>query len=268
MSQGQKVIKYLAISLAFLIIFSIVYGAYSLVVTIVSSFTDDTIIDRDIIDDEDNINSKYLKIELVSSELLIQEGERFLVNTDNKYVNVVQDGDRVVVKEKSHLSIDPDKNLVKVTVPKDFSFDKVDISGGAGKIKINRILSKILNLDLGAGLLEIDYLDIGKVTKIEGGAGKIVIRDGRMNNLNLDIGAGSVEVTGWILGDSEIDSGVGKLVVNLTGVVDDYQISLDKGIGAIKYNNSEVSKNRVIGTGRNKLEIDGGIGTIDVFISE
>ena len=84
MSQGQKVIKYLAISLAFLIIFSIVYGAYSLVVTIVSSFTDDTIIDRDIIDDEDNINSKYLKIELVSSELLIQEGERFLVNTDNK----------------------------------------------------------------------------------------------------------------------------------------------------------------------------------------
>ena len=106
------------------------------------------------------------------------------------------------------------------------------------------------------------------MTKIEGGAGKIVIRDGRMNNLNLDIGAGSVEVTGWILGDSEIDSGVGKLVVNLTGVVDDYQISLDKGIGAIKYNNLEVSKNRVIGTGRNKLEIDGGIGTIDVFVSE
>ena len=66
-----------------------------------------------------------------------------------------------------------------------------------------------------------------------------------------------------ISSNSDIDAGVGKLQLNLNSSSSEYTFDIDKGIGSIKLNNKSISDGQT-GTGKNKIEIDGGIGSIDI----
>ena len=88
------------------------------------------------------------------------------------------------------------------------------------------------------------------------------------NNLNFDIGVGTTEITTRITGTSEINTGVGKLELNLIGSINDYELTIDKGVGSIKLNNESLKDKSVVGTGNNYLLIEGGIGLTSITTSE
>lgn len=119
-----------------------------------------------------------------------------------------------------------------------------------------------LELDLGAGNVEIDYLEVTKEATINGGAGNLVINNSAIKDLELDMGIGTLELTSTLLGDNEISCGVGEVTINLLG--DDYQIEVDKGIGTTTIAGEKIRDGEIYGEGRNKLEIDGGIGSINI----
>lgn len=67
-----------------------------------------------------------------------------------------------------------------------------------------------------------------------------------------------------ILGNSKIDHGVGSITLNLIGAKEEYKIHVDKGIGTITIDNKNINDNQIIGNGINKIDIDGGIGNMDI----
>ena len=119
-------------------------------------------------------------------------------------------------------------------------------------------------MNLGAGKVDINSLNVLSKAKIDGGAGDLSIIKSDIHNLDLDMGVGKLLLESKLTGNNKIDSGVGKMDLTLIGTLDDYQISLDKGIGNASINGVSMVDKNIYGTGLNKIDIDGGIGSIDV----
>lgn len=83
-------------------------------------------------------------------------------------------------------------------------------------------------------------------------------------NLDLDLGVGKITLTSKLTGINEINSGVGETNINLLGIKEDYQIKVDKGIGSIDIDGENILNNTYYGNGTSRVDIDGGIGSINV----
>ena len=88
MTQGQKVIKYIALSFACFLIFTILSSIFSLIYGIFNFKSEDF---TNIELTQENI--KKLDIDLNSSSLIIKESENFSIETNNKNLKVMLWGD-------------------------------------------------------------------------------------------------------------------------------------------------------------------------------
>ena len=86
-----------------------------------------------------------------------------------------------------------------------------------------------------------------------------------LNNLDFEMGVGELDLTSALIGESELEFGVGKTRLTFIGSQNDYSIDVDEGIGDIKIDGVSFSKDKVYGNGGNSVSIDGGVGSIDVF---
>ena len=263
MSKAQKIIKYLAFAfalfLAFSIISSIIYG-----LSFVGDMFDNDKQSSNLKELKINNNALVLDINVSSSNINIKQGNTLKVETNNKYIHTNQYKNKLYIKEKKHNLFNKNDNRLTVYVPKSFVFDFVNIEVGASKLNISSLTTKKLSLNLGAGKVEIDNLNVANSADIEGGAGKIVIEDSNITNLDLDMGAGKLLLNSKLTGNSKIDAGIGKMDLLLIGSLNDYNIELDKGIGSASINNNNMENDKTYGTGTNKIEIDGGIGSINI----
>ena len=260
---NQKLIKYFVITIAFLIIASMIGGLVSLIITIfnISAYKNNQV--HEIY--QSNTISATLDIDLQTADLEIKLGDNLSVETDSKYVSCNQEDKRIVVKEKKHLSLKKkDEYKIIITIPRELMFDIVDIETDAGKIYLEELQTKRLNLKLGAGVSTINNLVVTDKAKIDGGASKFVINNGTINNLSFDMGVGETIINAGILGNSDIFAEIGKLEVNLNGTINDYSISVSKGIGSIKFNEENLKNDTIIGNGNNYLTINGGVGSIKI----
>ena len=256
MSSAQKIVKYFGIGVAFLLIFSIFSFLIDIVLSIGNSFA--TSNDKNV-----SLNSNYLDVSLKFSRLEIKSGDSFDVFSDSKYISINNDNNKITIEEKGHFSLNkPD--VVTVIVPSSYVFDDVLIDAGFGGVNIDRLVTKNLSFDIGVGDVVINDLVVYDDTSIDGGAGKFVIKNGNINNLDYDMGAGDTNINAFINGSSEIDCGVGKLDLNLFNDMSSLSFDLSLGIGSIKVNGVVAKKDSVLGTGRNVIEIDGGVGDINI----
>lgn len=266
MTTAQKIIKYLAISLAVFIIVSILSGIYY-GVSAFSSFFDNDKIDSSLEKltefKIENNDISSLEVDVNAVKLTIKTGDSFNIHTNSKYIYYKQNKNDLLIKEEKH-SIFSRKNNYEliITIPEEQNFDDVEIDNGSGSVMIDKISTRELVLSLGAGKVEIENLNISEETKIDGGAGEVNIISGTINNLDLDMGVGKVEITSELLGNNKIDAGIGEIDLNLIGDLDNYKIKASKGIGDILLNNESIKNDTYYGSGNNYLEIDGGIGKI------
>ena len=262
MSGFQKLIKYIAIAFAIYLIFniiSILIGGVSILSGVLSNDVTGNL-NKIKVDD----SYKVLDIELESINILIKEGKKFKVETDSDNVSLKEVGDKLLITNKKEnwkpKKVDSD---IVIYVPNSYVFDYVIIENGAGRIDIDYINTKELELDLGAGKVDINKLIVSKEASIEGGAGEIIINDGIINNLEFDMGLGKVYTKAKLVGDSEINAGIGEVEIDLVGNISDYSMNISKGIGSVKIAGEDV-KSGNLGTGSNFIDINGGIGTIDI----
>lgn len=263
MTPLQKVIKYLAIAFAIFLIVSIISGIYCGIASVsYLSYKNDTSSEftQEFVSDG---NAKSLNIEVGAAELNIQKGDVLKAESDNEYITCIQDGDKVTIKEKRHGFGKANKH-VTVYVPENLVFDTAYIETGAGKVSIDTLSAKKLSLDLGAGEMTVNKLNVNQSAEIDGGAGQMTIKDGSISNLDLDIGIGELNLTGRITGDSSVDYGIGGANIVLLGTADDYRIELDKGIGEALLEGEKMRDDFVYGKGENSIEIDGGIGGLNI----
>lgn len=263
-NKNNRIIKTFAFILAAIVIISMLGGIYALCITVFDLFQSNQIENQI---QYDSLMSS-LDIDLKTANLEIKLGDKLLVSTTNKYVTTYQNNNNIVIQEKKHSLLSKDNNKVIITVPDNFLLDIVEIDITSGSIKIDKLETKRLNLDLGSGTTKINNLLVTDKTKIDCGSGKFLLNNGNLSNLNLDTGLGDTILNTKIIGNSNIETDIGKLELNLIGSINDYELTIDKGVGSIKLNNESLKDKSVVGTGNNYLLIEGGIGLTSITTSE
>lgn len=259
MTSGQKVIKVLAICLAALIIGIIVNAILSLVGLFSTSKNL-----QDYVKSFNNINN--VEIDLNVTNLEIVSGVQFKVEAHNvtKSFEVVEKNNTLYIKEKNgwflNNYVKNNDSKVIVYIPQEINELKIDANTGNNTIK--DIKANKLELDLGIGLVNINNSEF-KESEIDGGTGEIEINNTVLNNLDLDTGIGEVNIRAQITGKSKIDTGIGKTNLTLMGNKDDYQFTIDKGIGELKIDNEKISSGKY-GNGQNLIDFEIGIGAVNI----
>ncbi|MBQ7295238.1 MAG: DUF4097 family beta strand repeat protein [Clostridia bacterium] len=272
MTSFQKVIKYCATAFAIFLIVTIIGGAVTALLAISGVHSLKTEIKENKAEfselkeytlKSDEIDK--LDIDVGAVDIIIEKGNSFTV----KYSGINFDID----EEKNKLEIENDSDSIfgfdavgklLITVPDKMSFEKVSLCAGAGDIYIESLNCGSLDLDLGAGEVEIDYLRVKRDANIDGGAGELTISDGTINNPDISLGVGQTSITALLKGKSTVEAGVGELSLTLKGDKASYAVSAETGIGDFRVDGERVSDGDVIGSGESLVEIEGGIGLVRV----
>ena len=270
MNSVQKVIKYLALAFAIFLSVSIIGGiitGLTGVSYILSGRNSEAVGEMQVYPIDAEISS--LSVDLSGAEFIIQTADKFEIESNHKYISVKTDNGKLRISEtKRFFAVSPKGVTVILSVPKDFVFDKAMIDTGAGKVEIDTLACDVLELSLGAGKADIKNLTANSNANIDGGAGELNIDGGKLCNLDLDMGVGKLTLKSRIEGKSDLDYGVGETDLILLGSKDDYKIELDKGIGEARLDGESMRDDSVYGSGENFIQIDGGIGEINIEFSE
>lgn len=155
---------------------------------------------------------------------------------------------------------------IEITIPKDFIASEFNFQFGAGSARIDNVRAKSGQFDIGAGELEIDYINLEEKSDFNVGTGKMTINEMNVNNTTVDCGIGNIIVKGTITGNNKISCGIGEVQMDLTGNIENYTIDIDKGIGNININGESYSSmRRIINRSKltdNRINLDCGIGRI------
>ena len=263
MTPFQRIIKYLAVAFALFLVISIfsgIFGALGLVSGLVGSEPAGETRSYPVTGEIENLD-----LEISAAALKIIPGDRFSVESNHKYLQVAEkDGTLKISEEKVLFGASSEGISVVLTVPEGFRFRSASLETGAGKVDITQLAADNLSLDLGAGAAQIDSLTAANRCEIDTGTGKVSIGSSELHDLRLSLGVGKLALAGRITGKSSVDFGVGGGDLTLTGSKDDYQIHLDKGIGDATVDGMVLGDGSVYGSGGNRIDIDGGIGSISI----
>lgn len=263
MTTVQKIIKYLAIAFAIFLSISIIAGICSALFTVANLFGTNT--ESEIVNQSIGTDFTSISVNLSAAELEIKTGDKFAVETNHKYLKCEEKDEILKIGEtKPPFASNPKGMKVILTIPQDKIFDYVDIRAGAGSVAIDELLANSLSVELGAGELKAGRLDVAQKAEIDGGAGSVTIKGGHLSNADVDMGVGELNLESELSGKSSIDYGVGETNLVLIGTADDYRIELDKGIGEAWLDGKKMSDDSVYGAGKNFIEIDGGIGELNI----
>lgn len=254
----QKIIKYSAIAFGIFLIVSVCLG----IVSIFNRPEDISKKELQTIVLKDETVSK-LSIELKGMKLIIETGESLAASSNNENVTCSQKDGKLSFIEKSRLFNRTMNGTLKIILPEGTTLDVADFDVGAGKVTIEKLVADTVDFDFGAGEVTIGALNVKSEGDIDCGAGNFTLQSGVLYNLNMDLGIGKVDFKADIFGNSEINCGVGELNLRL-GKKSDYTLDLNKGLGKIKVDGTECNDFGV-GGGASKLEVDGGVGAINVF---
>ncbi len=264
MTTFQKIIKYLAVLLAFCIIGGMTVGVIRGVTTL-AKLADLTTSDGKI-ENVQHEEIKKIRIKLLRTDLVIKTGDTVNAETDNGDITVKKVFGTLVVEENTKSIIDSlEKTELVLTIPEECMFEEIKITTGAGTFNAELLNAEKIDLNFGAGNVEIDRMISSERTEITGGAGKIEIRDGKTHNLNFDMGMGKLHYRAEITGRSELNCGVGAVEMILLGGEENYDLDIDKGLGLASINGISYADEVDYGDGENKLDINGGVGELKVI---
>ena len=248
MTTGQKIIKYLAILFAMMIIINIIGGIASGLMKITSLFNGNKNANENVyVYTVEEINKvDNLKIDLKMSNLTIKSGETFSIQTNNRHVKQNLSNETLTIKENRHFNFSSNNDVI-ITIPVDKIFNKIDISMGAGNINSEDLTSLYLDIDAGAGNITFNNLSVTEEFELDGGVGEF-------------------KFSGYLFGKNEMDMGVGNASLYLNSDIKEYNFYVDKGIGNITINDLKVSDGYKVSNDENikSIKIDGGVGNITI----
>ncbi len=270
MSEAQKLIKYGAIALAAVLIVSIFGGILAAAAGIFRIFDGEAELIGDTKTYSVSQDVRVLEMEIQGAAVRIELGTEFKVESNLTNLNVTEKNGKLILEEaRKHIhSTDYDRAFVTLTVPEDFVLEQAEISTGAGTVTISGLQAKQLEMELGAGDARIDGLTVSHSAQIEGGVGALAIENARITGLNLEMGVGKVVIDGILTGNAALEFGVGEAQLLLSGSLEDYCITFDKGLGDGSLNGEAMKDDGVYGTGTNRIRVEGGIGSCDIVIKD
>ncbi len=267
MRTAHKIIKYFAISLACLLSLSIFVGLFGAAfgLTSILGFVGTTAPESTV----DCANyEKCISLSLGNTELEIKKGgDKIWVESEDKdRYEITRAEKKLAIKETKAggwFDDGPAKKLV-VTVPNDMEFDVIGIFSRAGKVSVDGVATDKMVLSLGAGESVLQKIKVNEKAEVETGAGRFAVLESEINNAEVKFGVGEALIQAVLTGDNKIDAGIGSVKLDLLLPESEYEIKADKGIGEILFNGKKIASGETIGLGKNKLDVDGGIGEIKI----
>lgn len=277
MSEFQRMIKnfaiVLAVFLSVMIIGSIATGVM-MVLGMTSAFPKHASMKTENFSEEyDASDIKNIHIKNTNGKLRFEEGDTFKVvgtNVNSDFKCRVNGSHTLTIASKAkpmdwlRFINQMESTEIIVTVPMDYTADKVTIDAGAGTIELNNLVTEKLYLNCGAGNISGSGLTSGKV-KIDGGVGNIDFSDVDFTDMYLDCGVGNVTMNGVLYGKTDINCGVGECDITIQNKVEEYNLDFDPGVGSIYVNGQKRGKGNAINPSlENSITIDGGVGNVNL----
>ena len=270
MNVFQKIIKYGAIAFGLYLAITIISIIVGVVLTISTGVFGIQMITEQADMEKVDVTQEFeqfsrLDLEINSSNLTIKtEGEIFKIEASQipSTTNIVNRNGTLEIKETKKLAFSKDAKIT-ICIPNNKSLEEIKLEMGAGTVEMNNIISNKVDFNFGAGSVTINQLTSNDAD-IECGAGEVIIENVDLSNVNIDTGVGKLVYSGFMRGESEVNCGIGEVNINLDGGSEIYKIDAEKGIGDIRINDVEVANKSITGNGENRIEIDGGIGSIKI----
>ena len=209
-----------------------------------------------------------LDVRINAADFKIVSADEFSVESNLKYLSVSEKNGVLKIEDEPKSNSNYSNAILTLYVPNDVVFNDVDIENGSAKMTVDTLSANSIELKLGAGDVRFESLNASADVDIEGGAGRITIVSGTLNDLSLEMGMGELNLTAAVLGESDLKFGVGESNVTLIGSKDDYKVDIEKGIGNITVDGKTVTDFGGSGNGQNHIEIEGGVGTINLKFQE
>lgn len=266
MTTFQKTVKYLALAFAIFLTVSIIGGILGTVGMIFGMADSEAVMDS-VKTYEISQDITALDIQINAADMTVKLSDSFSVESNLKALTVTEQDGTLVVREEQKFVGNYNGAVLTLCIPKEVQLERAHITSGAGRLTVEAISAGKVELDLGAGEVNITSLTATAGADIEGGAGKVTIAGGALHDLDLDMGVGQLVLCSALSGESELDLGVGESDLTLLGSEQDYALQIEKGVGSISVNGKNVSEYNG-GTGPNEVQISGGVGAVKVVFQE
>ena len=265
MKTTHKIIKYLAIALAV----AIIAGIFTSLISLANGFSGLNFAFKGSKTDVDKVlggsESSLLYVEIAASKVNIRNGKILSGVTDNEYIDIKTEGNKLVAIEREHSKVNVNEDTyLDITVPSGIEFEKIVVITGAGSIYAEELTAVEFKLSVGAGEMEIDDLVVTQKADMESGAGNLTVKNGIIANLDAEMGVGKAKIRAKLIGECDLESGVGSLELTLLGGKENYKFDVSSGIGSVKIDGETVVGEKTLGSGPDKIDVDCGIGNIDV----
>lgn len=180
-----------------------------------------------------------------------------------KYYTCNLDGDTLKIAYKYHgnLPLNGVEPEIEICLPKNVAFADVNLSIGAAEMIFEDtalLTCENLTIDVGAGRVESEWLEVAGTAEISIGAGEVIIDHGKFKDMVLDCDMGNIEVDGVLKGNLKGKCSMGNIAIDLLGKESDYNYELSCNMG-----NLELNERTYSGLGGEHYETnEGAIGTI------
>ncbi|NLZ66044.1 MAG: DUF4097 domain-containing protein [Clostridiaceae bacterium] len=269
MKTWHNIVKYAAIALAVLLIIGVISGIMHMVYRFVpgsaSSVTDEY--KTYVIKNEMGV----LEIDIHAANLEVRTATDSNITVESNYkdLTVKENNSTLLIKDKKAFNFNAmGKIMIKLYIPENKFWNKVDIRTGAGKTDVENLQARFINMKFGAGKAILQNMSASDSASIETGAGQLTIKNSSFCNLDLNMGVGQFEFSGTLTGRNELKMGVGSSHINLTGSLNDYRLKIEKGIGDIYVDNEKVKNDAQLGQGDTDIFFEGGVGSVKIDFSE
>ena len=215
----------------------------------------------------DNADSvKDFSFDVSTAQVKFVPGEKLKVESNHKYVSVQTiDGVLTIKEDKANLPINVKMPDITITVPASKTFDSVDIKTIAGTIGGAGLKANKMSVNLTGGGIGFSLLTVNERIVVNSTGGAVKIENSVLNNPDMNLTAGDCDISAQLVGNSNLRCGSGALKLTLEGARDDYAITFKKIIGSAKLEGVSAEADKIYGSGKNTVRLDGAAGSIEVF---
>lgn len=209
-------------------------------------------------------------------DVTVKTGENFSIKAGNMYEegfsSQVKDGVwyidcKLKMRQGKFNSFFTKYAEIEITVPENTILYDASINIGMSDVVMSDLTFKEAEITVGMGEAELSGIVIEDEGEISIGQGETHLENFVGKDVTIDCGLGTVSGDATITGESEFTCGIGTIELELTGEETDYNYELSCGIGSIKLGNdsySGVTDKEIRNGAKNSIEMDCGIGTIEV----
>lgn len=146
-------------------------------------------------------------------------------------------GDTLHIKAKSAGVSDLSEGEIILYLPDGYGLTDVDMEMGAGNFFFTDLNVTKVSLEVGAGQVEIQNL-VATDMDVSVGAGYVWISNMQVTELDVEVGMGVFSADGAVNGNVDVECSMGNVEMTLEGSEQDFNYSLEVGMGTIQLNDN------------------------------